>query len=110
MEDCIFCRIVEGQLPATILHRTDDAVAFADRTPQAPTHVLVVPVRHCNGFQDLDPAEGTGLILTIQQTARLLRVEEAYRLVTNQGAGAGQSVFHLHFHLLAGRAMQWPPG
>ncbi|MEB3236845.1 MAG: HIT domain-containing protein [Candidatus Sericytochromatia bacterium] len=110
MENCLFCRIVAGSLPATIVYRTESAVAFADRTPQAPTHVLIVPTSHCDGFQDLPAGDAAGLVATVQETARLLGVERAYRLVTNQGAGAGQSVFHLHFHLLAGRPLQWPPG
>jgi histidine triad (HIT) family protein len=110
LETCLFCRIVAGDLPASIVHRTEAGMAFADRSPQAPTHVLIVPVTHCSGFQDMPPEVAPGLVATVQETARLLGVENAYRLVTNQGAGAGQSVFHLHFHLLAGRTMQWPPG
>ena len=110
---CIFCRIVSGEIPATIVARSDDAVAFRDLNPQAPTHVLVVPARHVADMADTDSDEGQAIVASTMRlavrTARELGLE-SYRLVTNTGADAGQSVFHLHVHLLGGRRMGWPPG
>lgn len=112
---CIFCKIIAGEIPATIVARTDDAVAFRDVNPQAPTHVLVVPTRHVASLADTDSDDGETVVgktmrLAVQ-TARDLGLEDGgYRVVVNTGAGAGQSVFHLHVHLLGGRRMSWPPG
>jgi histidine triad (HIT) family protein len=112
---CVFCKIVAGEIPATVVARTPEAVAFRDLNPQAPTHVLVVPTRHVSGVSETDSEEGEALVAkTVRlavQTARSLGLEGGgYRLVVNDGAGAGQSVFHLHVHLLGGRRMGWPPG
>ncbi|MGE0555525.1 MAG: histidine triad nucleotide-binding protein [Gemmatimonadales bacterium] len=112
---CIFCKIVSGEIPATIVARTDDAVAFQDLNPQAPTHLLVVPTRHLSGMADTDSEEGELAVgrtfrLAVQVARQLGLDQDGYRLVTNNGARAGQSVFHLHVHLLGGRAMGWPPG
>ena len=107
---CVFCGIVAGRIPATFVHEDADTVAFADLSPQAPTHILVIPREHVSGFQDLPPERAAALVRAVQETAERVGVASAYRLVTNQGAGAGQSVFHLHLHLLAGRKLQWPPG
>lgn len=114
MKDCIFCRIVAGEIPAKVVHKDDDIVAFRDVTPQAPTHVLLVPVRHVRGLAETD-AEDTELLGRLLGTAREVAAKEGldksgYRVVINNGAIAGQSVFHLHVHLLGGRAMSWPPG
>ncbi len=115
MTDCIFCRIVVGEIPAQVVARTEEAVAFRDLNPQAPVHVLVVPTRHLEAARDADGESGALLLgRTIQLATRVARElgldAGGYRLVANTGAGAGQSVFHLHVHLLGGRAMHWPPG
>lgn len=115
MADCIFCKIAAGEIPATIVAKTADAVAFRDLNPQAPTHVLVIPVRHFAAPTDTDSPEGeAALAQTMRlavQTARQLGLEhEGYRLVLNSGPNGGQTVFHLHVHLLGGRRMKWPPG
>ena len=113
MNDCLFCKIVAGDVPAQKIWEDDDAVAFKDIRPQAPVHVLVVPRRHVASLEDA--ADGDGpllgrLLLAAQRLARELNVADGYRVVTNCGGQAGQSVFHLHFHLLGGRVMEWPPG
>jgi len=115
MNDCIFCRIVRGEIPADIVARTADAVAFRDLNPQAPAHVLVVPTRHLAAARDAEGEEGAMLLgRTLQFATRVAHDlgldANGYRLVANTGAGAGQSVFHLHVHLLGGRPMGWPPG
>jgi histidine triad (HIT) family protein len=115
MTDCIFCRIAAGAIPATIVAQTEHAVAFQDLNPQAPTHVLVIPREHIAGATeaDSDPGElvmGRTMRLAVQVAKQLGLVEGGYRLVCNSGADAGQSVFHLHVHLLGGRRMSWPPG
>ncbi len=112
MSDCIFCKIADGTIPAKLLHQDDHVVAFADLHPQAPTHVLIVPRRHVASLDGLDDVElGGRLLAAAVQLARTLGVAEGgYRVVANTGADAGQSVHHLHFHLLGGRALAWPPG
>jgi histidine triad (HIT) family protein len=114
MTDCVFCRIASGEIPARIVARTEQAVAFHDLNPQAPLHVLVVPTRHFGGVEDLpDPEPGiwAAVMGLAVQVARTLGVaERGYRLVINQGTDGGQSVSHLHVHLLGGRRMEWPPG
>ena len=114
MEDCIFCKIASGQIPATVVYQDDDCVAFRDLGPQAPTHVLIVPRRHIATLDDLvaGDAELAGrIVLAATHIARQEGVAEAgYRLVWNCNAAAGQSVFHLHLHLLGGRNFAWPPG
>lgn len=112
--DCLFCRIADGDVPADRVAESDEWLAFRDIEPQAPVHVLIIPRRHVESVAALesDDAELAGrLLLAAAETARELGVDEdGYRLVTNRGAKAGQSVFHLHLHLLAGRRMTWPPG
>jgi histidine triad (HIT) family protein len=114
MKDCLFCKIVSGEIPAKIVHEDEDCVAFRDINPQAPTHVLVVPRRHIATINDLTPGDAAvpgRMILAAQKIARTEGVSEAgYRLVFNCNAGAGQSVFHIHLHLLGGRDFSWPPG
>lgn len=114
MADCLFCRIASGEIPAKILHRDDEVVAFRDVNPQAPTHVLVIPVTHIASLNDL-VGDSEALWCALRQVAQGLAVSEGidrsgYRLVVNCGAQAGQTVDHLHLHLLGGRAMTWPPG
>ncbi|MDI3421058.1 histidine triad nucleotide-binding protein [Streptomyces luteolus] len=110
--DCLFCKIIAGEVPATVVRETDTTYAFRDINPQAPTHVLVIPKAHYPDAATLAAAEP-------QITADLLREAgvvaaeeklESYRVVFNTGSGAGQTVFHAHAHLLGGRGMQWPPG
>jgi histidine triad (HIT) family protein len=113
-EDCLFCRIVSGDQDADVVAEGDDWLAFRDINPQAPTHVLVVPKRHVDSVDELDEADrdlAGELLLAARRVAREEGVaDDGYRLVANSGRRAGQSVFHLHFHLLGGRSMKWPPG
>lgn len=115
MQDCPFCKIVADEIPAKIVHKDNDVVAFQDINPQAPQHILFIPRRHIASMTDLTPDDGPilGSIYTAAtKVARELGLEESggYRFVTNVGPNAGQSVFHLHFHLLGGRQFAWPPG
>ena len=111
---CLFCRIAGGELAAKRVHEDDDIVAFEDINPQAPVHLLVVPRKHIPTLNDLT-AEDDALVGRMQRLAAALAQERqiaasGYRLVVNCNAGAGQTVFHLHLHLLGGRPMTWPPG
>ena len=115
MADCLFCRIVAGDVPARIVRRSADAVAFHDINPQAPVHVLVIPTTHVASVRAASGPEGqTVLARTLAFAAEVaaeLGVDRGgYRIVTNTGSDAGQSVDHLHFHLLGGRKLGWPPG
>lgn len=115
MADCLFCRIVTGEIPAKIVTRTEDFVAFHDIDPQAPVHVLVIPTRHVPAVRDATGTDGEALLgrtfAAAAQVARELGLESrGYRLVTNTGPDAQQSVDHLHVHVLGGRQMRWPPG
>ena len=115
MADCLFCRVVKGEIPATIVKRTDDAVAFRDIDPRAPAHVLVIPTRHVAAVRDARGSDGDallgGLLRFAAQVATELGLDGGgYRIVTNTGKDAGQSVDHLHFHVLGGRKLTWPPG
>ncbi len=113
MTNCLFCRIVAGELPSKKVHEDEQTFAFEDIRPQAPTHVLVVPKKHLRGLKEAGP-EDVELIgrchLVAAQIARQRGIENGYRTVLNVGPGAGQSVFHLHVHLLGGRRLDWPPG
>ncbi len=114
MSDCIFCKIAGKQIPSKIVHEDDQAVAFDDVNPQAPTHVLVIPRRHVASIAELNEAD-TGLLghlmLTGSKVAKQKGIaEDGYRLVVNTGRNGGQTVFHLHLHVLGGRPMHWPPG
>jgi histidine triad (HIT) family protein len=112
--DCLFCRVVSGDVPADVVRETDHSVAFRDIDPQAPTHVLVVPRRHFSNAAELADASPEGLadlVTTARDVAGADGVAESgYRLVFNTGAGAHQTVFHAHVHVLGGRTMTWPPG
>ncbi|MBI3286409.1 MAG: histidine triad nucleotide-binding protein [Chloroflexi bacterium] len=111
---CLFCRIVHKEHPAQILHQDDQVTAFRDSNPQAPTHLLVVPNQHIRGVAELGEEQGPLLGRMIQVANELARREgittHGYRLVFNVGREAGQSIYHLHLHLLGGRPMRWPPG
>jgi len=114
MSDCIFCKIIAGEIPATVVHETDDVLAFRDLGPQAPTHVLVIPKRHIatiNDMRDSDAELVGKLYLAAQKVAADEGISESgYRTVMNCNEGAGQTVFHMHLHVLGGRPMTWPPG
>lgn len=111
---CLFCRIVAGEIPSTIVHDDATVVAIRDIAPRAPTHVLVMPKRHIASAGDLTAADGELLGRIFETAAAIARSEgiadRGYRIVTNVGTWGGQSVDHLHFHLLGGRALDWPPG
>jgi histidine triad (HIT) family protein len=112
-DDCIFCKIVAGKAPAAKVYETEAVFAFHDINPVAPTHVLIVPKKHIARLSDLE-AEDAALMGEIVYAARVIAEQEgvagAFRLVANNGRGVGQSIFHVHFHLLGGRTMGWPPG
>jgi len=114
MTDCIFCKIVNKRIPAHIVHQDDAVTAFRDINPQAPTHILIVPNQHIGGAAQLTRDHGAMLASLYTTAARLAETdgiaESGYRLVINEGPDAGQSVFHLHLHLLGGRRLGWPPG
>jgi len=111
MRDCVFCRIVSGEIPTTFVHQDGDAVAFADLSPAAPLHVLVVPRVHVAKLADLeDERLGGRLLQIVRRVAADAGYADSYRLVVNNGDHAGQSVWHLHLHVLGGRHFSWPPG
>lgn len=112
--DCLFCKILDGDIPADVVYETESLLAFRDINPQAPTHVLVIPRRHIATINDL-VADDRELVGDLYLAAREIALAEGiaddgYRAVMNCNAGAGQSVFHIHLHLLGGRGLQWPPG
>ena len=112
-DDCLFCRIAAGEIPATKVHEDADVIAIRDLHPQAPTHVLVLPVAHIASAADLAEADGPLLGRLLAVAARIARdegLDGGWRLVTNVGRDGGQSVDHLHLHVLGGRPMTWPPG
>ncbi|MDT4332064.1 histidine triad nucleotide-binding protein [Methylomonas sp. MED-D] len=112
MSDCLFCKMVAGEIKPDVVYEDDKVLAFRDLHPQAPLHVLVIPKRHIANLNDLDDAElGGHLLQTAAKIAKDLGyADSGYRTVLNCNADGGQTVFHLHLHLLAGRAMHWPPG
>ncbi len=114
MEGCIFCRIIGGELPAKKVYEDDLVIAIEDIAPVAPTHVLVIPRKHFVNSLDLDPADNALIGHIFHVAARIARergeAERGFRIVCNNNTWAGQSVLHIHFHLLAGRHMNWPPG
>lgn len=111
MSDCLFCKIVAGEIPATVVLDDADWLAFEDTGPEAPVHVLVVPKRHLADIGELaaDPAAAAAVVAGIGAVARQLGLS-SYRTVFNSGSGAGQTVFHVHAHVLSGRNLSWPPG
>lgn len=112
--DCIFCRIVAGEIPSRRVFEDDEVIAFHDQAPRAPTHVLVIPRLHLTSALELEASDGPLLGRLFAAAATVAReqgiAESGYRVVTNVGRGAGQSVDHLHFHVLGGRPLSWPPG
>ncbi|MEJ2183687.1 MAG: histidine triad nucleotide-binding protein [Nitrospirota bacterium] len=114
MPECLFCKIAAKQIPSSILYEDDKVVAFQDVSPQAPLHALIVPRKHIPGTLELAEADNALLGHMVQVANRLARekgvAERGFRLVMNTNAEAGQSVFHMHMHVLGGRPMGWPPG
>ena len=111
MDDCLFCRIVAGKLPATVVYEDDHVMAINDVFPRAPFHVLVVPRKHIARLSDLeDEPLGGRLLQAVRKVARQGGVGDNFRLVINNGDQAGQAVMHLHIHVLGGREFGWPPG
>ena len=114
MDDCLFCGIVEGKANANFVYQDDEIVAFKDVKPRAPVHVLIIPRKHISGVLDIEPNDGPLIGKIFQVAARLARdlgiAKSGFRVVVNSGADSGQSVFHVHYHLLGGRRMGWPPG
>jgi histidine triad (HIT) family protein len=111
--DCLFCRIIAGDIPATVVHRDERITAIRDINPAAPTHILVMPNRHLDSVAAAEAADAAllgELVLAAAGIARREQLARGYRLVINTGPEAGQSVQHLHVHLLGGRPMHWPPG
>jgi histidine triad (HIT) family protein len=112
--ECIFCRIVAGEVPARVVRQDEQTLAFRDINPQAPTHVLVIPKRHIRAVNDLEPADAElvgRLFLAAKEVAQQEGIASSgYRLVMNNGPDAGQSVDHIHLHVLGGRHLAWPPG
>ncbi|BFM49036.1 histidine triad nucleotide-binding protein [Marinomonas sp. THO17] len=112
--DCLFCKLVKGEIPATILYQDDDVIAFEDIMPQAPTHFLVIPKRHIATLNDLTD-EDASLVGKLQVTAAKVAKQkgisdDGYRVVMNCNEMGGQTVYHIHMHVLGGRSMTWPPG
>jgi histidine triad (HIT) family protein len=113
-KNCLFCRISRDELPAKKVYEDDEVVVFEDVNPQAPTHLLVIPRRHIASLDDLTPADASVIGNVVVRASEIAREQgldtDGYRLVVNCGEGAGQTVFHIHAHLLGGRGFRWPPG
>ncbi len=111
-DDCLFCKIIAGDIPSDKLYEDDDVYCFRDIAPQAPTHVLIIPKKHLKGPEAVTPEDEKviGKMIRIGNEIANKEGYKDYRLVFNNGAEAGQTVFHIHMHLLAGRSLEWPPG
>ena len=113
-ENCLFCKIIAGEIPGDFVHQDEQCVVIRDINPQAPSHVLVIPREHLESLDDASQKDESLLGHLLRVGARVANdlghAEDGYRTVINTGAGAGQSVFHLHVHVLAGRPLSWPPG
>lgn len=115
VDNCIFCKIVKKELPSEIVYESDNVIAFRDVAPVAPNHILVIPKEHVESLSDLDDEKRKNFLPEIfgsinELVSKENLMEDGYRVVTNCGKDGGQTVGHLHFHLLGGRGMQWPPG
>lgn len=111
--NCLFCKIAKGELATEFILETDNVVAFRDINPQAPTHVLIIPRKHIASLAELEASDGSlmgEIVLVAAEVAKRENLEHGYRVVVNTGTHGGQSVAHLHFHVLGGRSLQWPPG
>ncbi|MGD8802594.1 MAG: histidine triad nucleotide-binding protein [Gammaproteobacteria bacterium] len=114
MTDCLFCKIRDGEIPGDVVYENDDVLAFRDVNPQAPTHILVIPRKHIATTNDLE-ADDAAVVGKMMLAAKQIAADEGfaaegYRMVLNCNEGAGQTVFHIHMHLLGGRRLTWPPG
>jgi histidine triad (HIT) family protein len=112
-DDCLFCKIAARDIDADIVAESEDVIAFRDVAPQAPTHILVIPKKHISSVRELAPGDGSMVAELFQVMAKIASdegLEGGYRIVTNVGPDGGQTVDHLHFHVLGGRHMTWPPG
>jgi len=113
-EDCLFCKILAGDIPADIVYESDTAIAFRDINSQAPTHILIIPRRHIATINDIDDTDQAIVGSLFSAASEIAREEgiadDGYRVVMNCNAAAGQTVFHIHLHMLGGRALGWPPG
>jgi len=111
-ENCLFCKIIKGEIPSDKLYEDEDIFAFRDISPQAPVHFLVIPKKHISGPSDVTPEDEKLMGKVIRMAGEIAKNEgiEQYRLVFNNGEEAGQTVFHVHMHVLGGRSMGWPPG
>ena len=110
---CLFCEIVNKKIPADIVYESETVLAFKDISPQAPIHVLIIPKQHIDNVLGFTPNDGkllSDLMLAIKNTAKKQALENGFRIITNTGQESGQEVNHLHFHLLGGRKLSWPPG
>lgn len=114
MSDCLFCGIADGKIKANVVYQDDAVVAFKDIAPRAPVHILIIPRKHVIGVPEIEDGDWALIGKIFQVAGKLAReqgvAESGFRVVVNSGADAGQSVFHLHYHLLGGRRMTWPPG
>ncbi|MCD6234749.1 MAG: histidine triad nucleotide-binding protein [Candidatus Marinimicrobia bacterium] len=113
MADCLFCKIIKGDIPSTKVYEDEDVLAFRDINPQAPEHILIIPKVHIDRVENLSDDQGDvagKLVIAAKKIARQLGISNGYRLVFNNGPLAGQEVEHIHLHLLAGRKFSWPPG
>ena len=113
MDDCLFCKLVQGKIPAKKVYEDEHTFAFEDIDPKAPTHVLIVPKKHLTGLKEATAADAEVIgrcHLTAAKIAKDRKIEDGYRTVLNVGPKSGQSVFHLHVHLIGGRDLRWPPG
>ena len=110
MDNCIFCKIAKKEIPTNLLYEDEKTVAFNDLNPQAPTHILVIPKEHFASLNELNDKEiMASLLNATKEVTKKLNITD-YRTVINTGKGAGQEVFHIHLHILAGRPLKWPPG
>lgn len=111
-DSCLFCRIVRREIPSTLVHEDEHTVAFRDIDPKAPTHILVIPRTHVASLDEATDAEMLGRLMLVAKALAASEglVPDGYRTVVNTGANAGQTVFHIHLHLLGGRRLGWPPG
>lgn len=114
VEECIFCKIAAGQIPAKKVYEDGEVLAFEDVAPQAPVHILVIPKKHIPSLMEIQPEDGklaANLLFRIQEIAKKLGLDEkGFRVINNMGEEGGQTVFHIHFHILGGRNLVWPPG
>ena len=113
MDDCLFCKIAQGKIPSKKVYEDEHTFAFEDIDPKAPTHVLIVPKKHIIGLKEAEASEAEIIgrcHLTAARIAKDRKIEDGYRTVLNVGPKSGQSVFHLHVHLVGGRDLRWPPG